>query len=125
MRGAPPSFTLEAHESISVARKSLRHDLQCDIPATFRVEGSVDVSRAIRARRRLDFVGAEFPARGEDHPCRAIVILPCTLQSSDQFWMDCHPALSTFGAKEEMHAAMDQYFLLFESKCPEAPHELC
>jgi hypothetical protein len=30
-------------------------------------------------------------------------------------------ALSTFGTKEEMHAAMDQYFLLFKSKCPEAP----
>jgi hypothetical protein len=34
-------------------------------------------------------------------------------------------ALSTFGTKEEMLAAMDQYFLLFKSKCPEAPHELC
>ena len=30
-------------------------------------------------------------------------------------------ALSTFGTEEEMHAAMDQYFLLFKSKCPEAP----
>jgi hypothetical protein len=29
--------------------------------------------------------------------------------------------LSLFGKTEEMHAAMDQYFLLFKSKCPEAP----
>jgi hypothetical protein len=31
-------------------------------------------------------------------------------------------ALSIFGTEEEMHAAMDQYFLLFKSKCPEAPN---
>jgi hypothetical protein len=60
------------------------------MPAKLRVEGSVDVSRATRAQRRLDFVGPEFRARGED-PCGAIVILPCTLQPSDRFWMDCHP----------------------------------
>ena len=29
--------------------------------------------------------------------------------------------LSLFGKTEELHAAMDQYFLLFKSKCPEAP----
>src|ERR1700732_3083615 len=30
-------------------------------------------------------------------------------------------ALSTFDTKEEMHAAMDQYLLLFKSKCLRPP----
>ena len=33
--------------------------------------------------------------------------------------------LSLFGKTEELHAAMAQGFLLFKSKYPEAPRELC
>ena len=121
MRGAQSSFNLEAHESIGVGRKSLRQDLQCDTPAKFRVEDSVDVSRATRAQPRLDFVGAEFRARGErsslSRHCNPALHLAAIRSILERL----PPALTTFGTKEEMHAAIDRYFLLFESKCPEAP----
>jgi len=58
----------------------------------------------------IDLEGVRNSLRSETDP-----------QISIWVQLACTAALSTYDTKEETHAAMDQYFLLFKSKCLSPP----
>jgi len=62
-------FLLKALRKIGARRKDCWKDLDRDASIEARVTSAVYFAHSARAERRLNFIGAEFRARGEGHPC--------------------------------------------------------
>jgi len=62
-------FLLKALQTIGVRRKGCWKDLDRDASIEACVTSAVYLAHSARAERRLNFIGAEFRARGEGHPC--------------------------------------------------------
>jgi hypothetical protein len=70
VQGAENSrFLLKSVQAISIRGKGGRQDLNRDTSVEASVTSAVDLAHAACSERRLDFIGAEFRARGENHPC--------------------------------------------------------
>jgi hypothetical protein len=63
-------LTREPRQSIGVARKGVREDLQRNVAIELRVAGAVDLPHATFADQRGDLVEAETSASGQGHEVR-------------------------------------------------------
>ncbi len=68
-RGSGAGLALKALDGDFFAKQIGGKDLQGDVPAQLRVACAIHFAHAAGAKRRLNFIPAEFRARGEGHPC--------------------------------------------------------
>ena len=62
-----PRFALEALLGLEIRRKMRRQDLDRDGAIQARVARTIHLTHAACAKRRLNFIGSEFRARGQGH----------------------------------------------------------
>jgi hypothetical protein len=60
-------FVLKAEKPVGIAGDGRRKDLDCYSAVEAGVTSLVHFAHAAGAKRRLDFIGAEFCARGQGH----------------------------------------------------------
>ncbi len=81
-RGQGLGFALETGEVVGVIRERGRQDFDGDVAVELGVPGAVNLSHPPGAKRRKDFVVAEFVARIQSHRIRAIL----SLGGASHFW---------------------------------------
>ena len=71
-RGEQPRFTLEALESIGIARKRLRKYLQGDVALELGVARAINLPHAPSAKGPEDLIGTEASTDHEAHGARGL-----------------------------------------------------
>ncbi len=67
-----PRFLREALQTVAVRRERRGQNLDRNGAVQPRIVGTIHLAHTSCTQQRLDFVGAEFHARGECHECHVL-----------------------------------------------------